>query len=294
MLSATVFIHIELAWFPKRGDLELLNQKFPHNLTSPEHYSRYFKDAHNSLEFETFMNHLRLLGMKPMSPAWARRLRGKPKRLKGYFETYQLPMFSEADCAQCELVRVSPGPLLWEGEEAADGGLCLDTERLWDAGSGYDEPIYDNFIGGKLRSFQFSCQSAWVISDEGKQLLKRSGLSGWRVRSQLHVTGERAADVQCKYWHIEPTHELHYSPQMRWWLVDDQYLSMWEEGASMPDDGVHVFDRAAWENMGKPDLMAHRRILRGTRKVLYIASQQFMKFCMKHRLEADWEPARLV
>lgn len=298
MLSTRVDIFIDLAWFYKPEDLELLNLKFPHNLTSPEFYGRNFEGAHNSREFKALMNHLRLIGMKPMSRAWARRHERKPKRLRGYFEICQLTTFSEEECAQCELVIFMPRPLVWQIDESADGEVSLALDRLWDARSGYDEPIYDNFVAGKLRSFQVSKQDAWVISDTGKQLLLSSGLTGWRVRNQLHVTGDSPDDgpddVQCKYWKIEPTQELRYSPQMRWWLVDDQYLTLWEEGANMPDDGVHVFDRAAWENLGKPDLMAHRRILRGTPIVLHIASQKFMKFCMKHRLKANWAPTRLV
>lgn len=292
-MKLTIKIYIDQKWFLKRGELKKLNEKFPCDSSDPTHFSRSFEEPHNSPEYKALLEHLRQLGMKPMSQAWVNRHREDPGELKGFFQLSRFPSFSEKDCASCELVRFLGSPLIWEGEEGANEEMSLNTEHLSDAG-GYDEPVFENFIAGNLRSFRFSTHSTWVISDEGRELLKNSGLSGWRVKNQLHVTGERADDVPCKYWQIEPTRELHYSPQMRWWLVDDQYQGSWEEGISMPDDGVHVFDRAAWEELGKPDLMARRFSVRRDWKYDYFVSQRFMKFWVTHGLKADWQPARLV
>lgn len=293
-MTLNVKIYIEAKWFPKPGGLKALNQKFPHVETRPSHYSRTFEDAPNSGEFRAFIKHLEQLGMQPMPQARELKYSDEPAKLKGRYQCDHFYEYTAEDCAPCEVVRFLPGPTFYANAESLDRVFTIDVDDFWNV-EGREQCL--NLLNGSIPSFTIGKHKELIVSDALRRHIERAKLTGWRV-NRVQSTGDYAdyaQEAKGIYWQVEAVRELHYSQQMRWWGADGEIYGSGEMGANMPDDGLHVFDRAAWEQLEKPDITAHRSDRGGGDwNYFYIASQRFMKFWLKHGLEAEWQPARLV
>lgn len=293
-MKLNVEIYIKAKWFPKPGGLKVLNQKFPPEMMDSEFYSRTFKDAPNSGEFSALIKHLEQLGMQPMSQARALKYADDPAKLKGHYERCYMHEYAAEDCARCELVRFWPEPNFFATAESRDGVFSIDVDDMWNV-EGRDRCL--SYLSGSIQSFTNGKHNELIVSDKLRRHMERAKLTGWRA-NRVEPTGDYAdyaQEAQGTYWQVEAVAELRYSNQMRWEGADGEIHGSGEYGVMMPEDGSHVFDRAAWEQLGKPDFTVNRRDRGGGDwDYVYIASQRFMKFWLKHGLEARWEPVRLV
>lgn len=218
----------------------------------------------------------------------------RPERLKGYVCIDVHREFTAKECAASELVRLFPKSRIYEScFEGPDGELGINVDDFYNESDGISR---ETFTKGRLPFFALKYNSL-VVSDQVKRLFDGSGLTGWRATRRLRITGRYAADVTGKYWHLEVPGELPHSPQMRWWGADGEYHGAWTPGAVVPDDGQHTFDRAAWKQLGCPDLMSQLHCDPEdpqARLYFYVVSHRCFEFCKANKLKSYWEPVDLV
>lgn len=214
---------------------------------------------------------------------------------KGYFDQTNSYAFSTEDFAQSELLAFSLYPGYEDFYVLDQAGMpCVLLERFKD----YD---YDNscdyeeesniFLNGHIHFFRLP-DNQLIVSVEGGNLLKQSGLTGFSITRSLRVIGDGADRVKDVYWHVDLPLVLPLSTQTHWERPEGQlYTGFWEPGAELADGEQFLFDRSTVQAAGPFDLAMWKGYQTWPGM---IGSHRWFEFCEANKIRCDWRPVRVV
>ncbi len=270
----------DFAWFLERGT---------GNLNEEEARLFWFMpDALNDPEYRALTERLKALGMRPFPQCQSK---DKIKKHSGFYSISATCHYTSAECERSEYVWFEPDAYLIDASsEVAQGQFQIDLDDMRN-----ETPIAtaNSFRKGGLHFFAITFGIPGV-SDEGKRLLEKSGLTGFSITRPLPVTGDGVERIKCRYWHVDITAALALSPKNRW--LDgsgNPYIGLWRPDAQEPFDSLLALDRASIEEAGKPDVAYRERFgpeleLPHINKL--VGSQRWFQFCKANKIKCHWTP----
>ena len=254
----------------------------------------YIRDALHSPVYHEWDQKLGALGMKPMPDSLCKFMEDCPERCRGYYFRQATRHYTPSECSRSEYVGFFLQATLLEGcEETAPGEFRIDMD---DVANEVDTETAQAFRKGRLHFF--SLENDFLgVSDEGKQLLEASGLSGFKITRPLPVIGDDAESIEGHHWHVDITTTLPLSPKIRWRGPDGTpYTGQWMPDAMLADDGLLALDRAALEQAGRPDLAMRERYGEELRvpQNRPVGSQRWFQFCKANKIRCDWTPLEVL
>lgn len=267
-------------WFLARGTGDLYDEGAS--------VSWFMPDALNNPEFRVLTEKLKALGMRRFPIC---RNKATIPAHSGYYLLSATCHYTPAECQGSEYVGFGPDSYLGAAsEEVAPGQFRIDLDHMWNE---TPTATANNFRKSRLQFFSIKFGIPGV-SDEGKLLLEKSGLTGFSITRLLPVVGDGAERIKCRYWHVDITAVLALSPKNRWLEGSgNPYIGPWRPDAQEPFDSLLALDRASIEKAGKPDVAYRERF--GPELMLphinkLVGSRRWFQFCKANKIKCQWTP----